>query len=206
MEDASCERGVARCGVARCGVARFGDARCGDAEMRRCGDAEMRRCGDSEMRDARCGDSRFEIRDSRFEIRDSEIRRFGDSEIRDARFEMRDAEIRDARCEMRRFEIRDSRFEIRDSRFEIRDARGGCDLESTGGAGRGGPRLQSANLLLAHLESHLSESWRQPSSSAKPGRLMVWTRSGPVEIIPILAPDCSSMKVRYSCAFFGSLS
>ena len=66
---------------------------------------------------------RFEIRDSRSEIRDPNPR----FEIRDLRFELRDSrsrfEIRDSRSEIRdsTSDIRGPRFEIRDSRSEIRD-------------------------------------------------------------------------------------
>ena len=35
---------------------------------------------------------------------------------------------------------------------------------------------------------------------------MVWSRSGPVETMPILAPDSRSRKFRYSCAGLGSRS
>src|SRR5437763_16537943 len=44
------------------------------------------------------------------------------------------------------------------------------------------------------------------SAWSKSGNIMVWSRSGPVETIPILAPDSFSKNERYSCANFGSLS
>src|ERR1043165_10224259 len=40
-------------------------------------------------------------------------------------------------------------------------------------------------------------------SAANSGSSMVWSRSGPVETMPILAPLSRSRKRRYSCAFFG---
>src|SRR5580765_6670927 len=43
-------------------------------------------------------------------------------------------------------------------------------------------------------------------SAANSGSSMVWSRSGPVETIPIFAPLSRSRKRRYSCAFFGRSS
>src|ERR1051326_1198381 len=43
-------------------------------------------------------------------------------------------------------------------------------------------------------------------SAANSGSIMVWSRSGPVETMPILAPLSRSMKRRYSCARLGSWS
>src|SRR6185437_11559237 len=47
---------------------------------------------------------------------------------------------------------------------------------------------------------------RPPKASANSGRMMVWSRSGPVEIMPIRAPLSRSWKRRYSRAALGSRS
>src|SRR5437868_686762 len=44
------------------------------------------------------------------------------------------------------------------------------------------------------------------SAWSNSGNIMVWSRSGPVETIPILAPDSFSRNKRYSWASVGSLS
>src|ERR1039458_1194823 len=44
------------------------------------------------------------------------------------------------------------------------------------------------------------------SASSNAGRVMVCPRSGPVDTMPMVAPDSRSRKFRYSCASFGSLS
>src|SRR5258708_2877420 len=43
-------------------------------------------------------------------------------------------------------------------------------------------------------------------SVSNSGRSIVWSRSGPVETMPIFAPLSRSMKRRYSWAFFGRSS
>src|SRR5258707_8654989 len=85
--------------------------------------------------------------------------------------------------------------------------------------------LENANVLLALLfhprlhqhvnfqDDHFAFATFLPvfdaasaSSAVNSGRKMVCSRSGPVETIPIFAPDSFSRKCRYSCAFLGSLS
>src|SRR5262249_31838261 len=44
------------------------------------------------------------------------------------------------------------------------------------------------------------------TSAANCGSIMVWSRSGPVETMPIKAPLSRSINRRYSCAFFGRAS
>ena len=47
---------------------------------------------------------------------------------------------------------------------------------------------------------------RLSSAAANSGSTMVWSRSGPVETMPMRAPLSRSWKRRYSCAAWGSLS
>src|SRR6266702_1940657 len=60
--------------------------------------------------------------------------------------------------------------------------------------------LPQALFSAAGASSYAFSAW------SNSGSIMVWSRAGPVETIPIFAPDFFSTYDRYSCSSFGSLS
>ena len=66
------------------------------------------------------------------------------------------------------------------------------------------PQNSGDGLAILWFEAEPNKKRDQANTSSKPPTVIVCARSGPVEIMPIFAPDSRSMKCIYCCAAIGS--